>query len=207
MDGRNSISIAVLSNNQDDVELINGTLRDAGLAAHCHWISSPTSLADTLASEQVELLILNCDTYPESIRQVVKQKDRYNPEVPVIAIQESADESAIEAAMRAGAFDLVSMGHKSRLQSVVSRELRALRVERALNSTIQSATEYKRHLKDHMAAVAKSEFGSGEIKLPHTAEALVIDRSDPGAVSGKALSPQAERVSVMEPQDFDVGGP
>ena len=156
MNGSHSISIAVLSANQDDVELINGTLRDAGHAAHCHWIADPNSLADILATERIELLAINCDTYPDKIRQVVKQKDRYNPEVPVIAMQDKADEAAIEAAMRAGACDLVSMSLKSRLQSVVSRELRALRVERALNSTIQSATEYKRHLKDHMATSASS---------------------------------------------------
>jgi diguanylate cyclase (GGDEF)-like protein len=36
----------------------------------------------------------------------------------------------------------------------VSRELRALRVERALNSTIHSATEYKRQLKDYMQTSA-----------------------------------------------------
>ena len=156
MNGRQSISIAVLSENQDDVELINSALRDAGHAAHCHWTVSPTRLADTLAGEMVELLILNCDSYPDSIRQVVKQKDRYNPEVPVIAMQENAEEADIELAMRSGACDLVSMGLKKRLQSVVSRELRALRVERALNSTLQSATEYKRHLKDHMATSASS---------------------------------------------------
>jgi len=156
LNGSQSISIAVLSTNQDDVELINGALRDAGHAAQCHWIADPNSLADILASERVELLAINCDSYPQSIRQVVKQRDRYNPEVPVIAMQDQADETAIEAAMRAGACDLVSMGLKSRLQSVVSRELRALRVERALNSTIQSATEYKRHLKDHMAISASS---------------------------------------------------
>ena len=156
MNGRQSISIAVLSENQDDVELINSALRDAGHAAHCHWTASPTRLADTLAAEMVELLILNCDSYPDSIRQVVKQKDRYNPEVPVIAMQENAAEADIESAMRSGACDLVSIGLRKRLQSVVSRELRALRVERALNSTLQSATEYKKHLKDHMATSASS---------------------------------------------------
>jgi diguanylate cyclase (GGDEF)-like protein len=156
LNGGHSISIAVLSANQDDVELINGALRDAGHAAHCHWIANPKSLADILDSESVELLAINCDSYPDNIRQVVKQKDLYNPEVPVIAMQEQADEAAIEAAMRAGACDLVSIGLKSRLQSVVSRELRALRVERALNSTIHSATEYKRHLKDHMAGSTSS---------------------------------------------------
>ena len=156
MNGSHSISIAVLSAIQDDVELINSTLRDAGLAAHCHWVADAQTLADTLAAESVELIILNCDEFKDSIRQVGKTKDRYNPEVPVIAMQEEASEADIESAMRAGACDLVSLGLKSRLQSVVTRELRALRVERALNSTIQSATEYKRHLKDHMAISASS---------------------------------------------------
>ncbi len=156
MNGRHSISIAVLSQNQDDVERINGALRDAGHAAHCRWAANPNSLSDTLAAEPVELLIINCDRYSDSIRAVVKQKDRYNPEVPIIAMQESASEDDIEAAMRAGACDLVSLGSRSRLQSVVTRELRALRVERALNSTLQSATEYKKQLKDHMASSASS---------------------------------------------------
>ena len=156
MNGRQSISVAVLTTNQDDVQLINSTLRDAGHAAHCHWIANPNTLADTLSAENVELLILNCDRYPDGIRQVVKQKDRYNPELPVIAMQEKAEESDIESSMRAGACDLVSISLKARLQSVVSRELRALRVERALNSTLQSATEYKRQLRDNMDASTSS---------------------------------------------------
>ena len=163
MNGQHSISIAVLTENQDDVALINGTLRDAGHAAHCHWINHPKDLGKTLAAENVELLILNCDKYPDSVRQVIKQKDRYNPEVPVIALEEDADEKSIQKAMKSGACDLVSFGLKDRLQSVVTRELRALRVERALNSTIHSATEYKRQLKDYMqsssSAIALVEEG------------------------------------------------
>jgi len=156
LNGRHSISIAVLTESQDDVEIINSTLRDAGHAAHCHWISTPNKLADTLSAENVELLILNCDSYKDSIQQVIKQKDRYKPEVPVIATQETADEASIQKAMQAGACDLVSISRKTRLQSVVTRELRALRVERALNSTIHSATEYKRQLKDHMDSSSSS---------------------------------------------------
>ncbi len=146
----------MLSEDQDDVEFINRTLRDAGHAAHCHWISTPEKLADTLAAENIELVILNCDRYKDSIRQVIKQKDCFNPEIPVIATQESADEESIQEAMKAGACDLVSTSLKSRLQSIVTRELRALRVERALNSTLQSATEYKRQLKDHMNSSSSS---------------------------------------------------
>ena len=163
MNGHHSISIAILSESQDDVALINSTLRDAGHAAQCHWIKTPRDLSELLADEAVELLILNCDRYPDSIRQVIKQKDRHNPEVPVIALQEKADEQRILEAMNNGACDLVSLGLRDRLQSVVTRELRALRVERALNSTIHSATEYKRQLKDHMqsssSAIALVEEG------------------------------------------------
>ncbi len=152
LNGHQSISIAVLTENQDDVAQINGTLRDAGHAAQCHWIDKPGKLGETFAAENVELLIVNCDRYPDSLRQIVKEKDCFNPEVPVIAVQEEASEKAIESAMRHGACDLVSASRKGRLQSVVSRELRALRVERALNSTIHSATEYKKQLKDYMQA-------------------------------------------------------
>lgn len=150
MNGRHSISIAVLSRNQDDAATVDSTLRDAGHAARCHWIQSPNKLGDALEREPVELIVLNCDHYPDSIREVIRQKDRFDPEVPVIALRQNVDESLIEAAMRDGACDLVSIGLKQRLQSVVGRELRALRVERALNATLHSATEYRRQIKDHM---------------------------------------------------------
>jgi PAS domain-containing protein len=159
-----------LSQNQDDVALINGTLRDGGHAAHCHWIDKPSKLDDTLSAEQVELIIVNCDRYPESVRQIIKQKDRFNPEVPVIALRKEADENTIQEAMRNGACDLVSIGLRNRLQSVVTRELRALRAERALNSTIASASEYKRQIRDYMQS------SSAAIALAH--EGIVIEAND-----------------------------
>ena len=152
LNGNNGISIAVLSENQDDVALVNGTLRDAGHAVHCHWVDHPRKLADTLSAEHVELLIMNCDRFGDSIREVIKRKDFFNPEVPLIALKQTADEKSIQEAMRSGAVDLVSIGLKKRLASVVSRELRALRAERALNSTIQTATEYKKQVRDFMQA-------------------------------------------------------
>jgi diguanylate cyclase (GGDEF)-like protein len=147
---RHSISIAVLSENEDDVALINSTLRDGGLAADCHWVEKPDDIGAVLTDEDVELLILNCDRYSQSARQVIKQKDRHNPEIPVIGLKEQADEAAIQQAMDEGACDLVSLGNKARLKAVVSRELRAMRVERALNSTIFSVSEYKKQLNDYM---------------------------------------------------------
>lgn len=150
MDDRQSISIAVLTRSQDDVELVNRTLRDAGHAAHCHWVANANKLDQTLEAHTIELIIVNRERYPDTIRQVVDQKEAYVPEVPVIAIGSKVDEAHIQDAMKQGACDLVSIGKKTRLQAVVTRELRAFRVEQALNSTISSATEYRRQLHDYM---------------------------------------------------------
>ena len=154
MDRHTSISIAVLSTDQDDVALINGALRDAGHAAHCHWVSRRERLQETLTAEDIELIIVNRDCYADTIRAVSKQKDRFKPEVPIVALQATADEDAIQEAMREGACDLVSKDRRQRLQAVVSRELRALRVERALNSTLQSATEYRKQVQSYMQSAA-----------------------------------------------------
>jgi diguanylate cyclase (GGDEF)-like protein len=170
LNDRHSISIAVLSRDQDDVALVNGTLRNGGHASHCHWIDSSAKLDDTLAAEQIELIIVNCDRYPERIRQIIKQKDCFNPEVPVIALRKQADENTIQEAMRDGACDLVSIGLRNRLQSVVTRELRALRAERALNSTIASASEYKRQIRDYMRSSSEA------IALAH--EGIVTEAND-----------------------------
>ncbi len=150
MTKKHNITIAVLSANQDDTQLVNSSLRDAGHAAHCHWVENPALFDDILGERRIELIILNVNDYPDSIRQVVKQKDVYLPEVPVIVLRDSADEHIILQAMNDGASDLVSIEQRSRLQAVVGRELRAFRVERALNSTLNSATEYRRQLQDYM---------------------------------------------------------
>jgi diguanylate cyclase (GGDEF)-like protein len=170
LNDRHSIYIAVLSRDEDDVALVNSTLRDGGHAAHCHWIDRPDKLDETLAAERVELIIINCDRYPEGIRQVIKRKDRFNPEVPVIALCRSADEASIEEAMRHGACDLVSASLRNRLQSVVSRELRALRAERALNSTIASASEYRRQVRDYIRS------SQAAIAIAH--EGIVVEAND-----------------------------
>ena len=164
---RQSIAIAVLTENQDDVELVNGALRDAGHAAHCHWVGSPNKFDEAMGSERIELVIVNDDRYPDAIRQVVKQKDKFIPEVPLLAVKSEADENTILAAMNDGACDLVSIDNKKRLQVVVDRELRAYRVERALNSTLNSATEYRRQLNDYMENSASA--------IAYVQEGIVIE--------------------------------
>lgn len=167
MNERQGISIAVLTADQDDVEIVNKALRDAGHAAHCHWIRKSDAFDAVLRGEGVEMIILNCDRYPDTIRQVIRQKDAFVPEVPVIAASKAIDESKIDEALQQGAADLVSMRTKSRLQAVVERELRAYRVERALNSTLQSATGYRKQLYHYMQGSSSA--------IAYVSEGIVVE--------------------------------
>ncbi len=150
MNERKTIAIAVLSEREEDVEFVNGTLRDAGHATQCHWVENPAQFDEALDEDGIELIILNDDHYPDAIRQVIKQKDTFFPEVPLLVLKSEVDEDTILQAMNAGACDLVSIENKARLLVVVDRELRAYRVERALHSTLTSATAYRRQLNDYM---------------------------------------------------------
>jgi len=78
---RKTIAIAVLSEREEDVEFVNGTLRDAGHATQCHWVENPAQFDEALDEDGIELIILNDDHYPDAIRQVIKQKDTFFPEV------------------------------------------------------------------------------------------------------------------------------
>lgn len=156
MTERQTIAIAILTQNEEDVELVNRTLRGAGHAAHCHWVESSRRFDETLDREKIELVILNVDSYPDAIHKVIKQKSVFFPEVPLLALRAVVDEDSILEAMSAGACDLVSIENHKRLLVVIDRELRAYRIERALNSTLTSATEYRRQLQEHMAHSASA---------------------------------------------------
>jgi multidomain signaling protein FimX len=141
----------VLTRSQDHVEVINSTLRNAGHAVHCSWIRDLHDLADALGQINAEMLIAVVGNDPAELSTIMHVRDQCAPEVPVIFAGEQVDEDSIARAMLHGARDMVTLAHRQRLQSVVSRELRAFRLERALNSTLTSARESREQLKAFMA--------------------------------------------------------
>ena len=150
MTKNNTRSVAVLTCNQDDVELVNSCISHETYSTSCLWISNPKQFVEALAKETIEIIVLNMDEYESTVRQVVKLKDTFISEVPVIVVSKKADEQSIVKIIKGGANDLVSIKRKARLRVVLNRELRALRVEKALNTTLISATEYHRQLQDYI---------------------------------------------------------
>ena len=58
--------------------------------------------------------------------------------------------------MAAGARDVVSLAHRGRLQAVVERELRARRLQAALDGVLSSATQYKQELRNLMKGATEA---------------------------------------------------
>jgi multidomain signaling protein FimX len=142
---QNAVPLIVLSAARDPVEAINSILRRAGHAVHCTWIPALGDLPDALPQINPELLIVAAGP-KDDLKSVIEVRDQVAPTVPVVSVREAVDEACIAAAMAVGARDVVSLGNPTRLAAVMSRELRAFRLERALTSTLKSAHDARNQL-------------------------------------------------------------
>jgi diguanylate cyclase (GGDEF)-like protein/PAS domain S-box-containing protein len=142
---QNAVPLIVLSSARDPVEAINSTLRRAGHPVHCTWIPALRDLADALTQINPELLI-HVSGGNDDLQSAVNVRDQVTPNVPLIVLADAVDEACIAEAMVLGARDVVSLANAARFQAVMLRELRAFRLERALNTTLKSAHDARRQL-------------------------------------------------------------
>ncbi|MGH8149663.1 MAG: diguanylate cyclase domain-containing protein, partial [Steroidobacteraceae bacterium] len=145
MTEQNAVPLIVLSASRDPAELINGILRRAGHPVHCTWIPALPDLGDALAQINPELLLV-IEHGEYEIATVAAVRDQTAPAVPLIVVADAVDETRMALAMQHGARDLVTLVSPGRLQAVMGRELRAHRLERALDSTLRSARDARRQL-------------------------------------------------------------
>jgi len=161
------VPLIVLSGREDDVELVNRSMRDGGHPVHCHWVAKVDALAEALDNHDPELVCFFPDSLPAAIRDIAKIKQKAGGSVPLVVVSNAAQETDIAEALLAGAQDLVSLGQTERLRSVAERELRAFRLERALNETLSSASQYKKQLKSFMAGSVDA--------IAHVQEGILVD--------------------------------
>ena len=145
MNTQNAVPLIVLSASAEPVETVNAVLRRAGQPAHCTWIPALPDLGDALVQINPELIIVISDIEDIGVK-AGEIRDLVAPEVPLVVVASQLSEAQIGRAMQRGARDAVPLGSLERLQAVLLRELRAFRLERALNNTLQSARDYRRQL-------------------------------------------------------------
>jgi diguanylate cyclase (GGDEF)-like protein/PAS domain S-box-containing protein len=142
---QNAVPLIVVSSARDPVEAINSILRRAGHPVHCTWIASLRDLGEAIGKFNPELLIHVSGAH-EELQSVVTIRDQTSSTVPVVVLADAVDEARIAAAMTVGARDVVTLANPVRLQAVMMRELRAHRLERALNTTLKSAHDARSQL-------------------------------------------------------------
>ena len=145
MTDNSAVPLIVFSPQREPSEFINSLMRKAGEPVHCTWIPAVRDLGEALEQLNPELLV--CAYVSEAdARQAATVRDQLAPHVPMLLVRPQISEGDIAAGMRLGARDVVSLSATERVQAVLSRELRSFRLERALNSTLQSASDYRRQL-------------------------------------------------------------
>jgi multidomain signaling protein FimX len=162
-----AVPMIVMTRSQDHVEAINSALRTAGHPVHCTWLPDARDLADALTQINPEMLIAFIEELGVDLESLMKVKQQSAPGMPVLIVRERVDEAAIAEAMRLGAQDVVTLGNRSRLQSVATRELRAYRLERALSTTLSSAREYREQLQNFLEGSADA--------ITHVQEGIIVD--------------------------------
>ena len=111
------VPLIVLSGREDDVELVNRSLRDGGHPVRCHWVAKVDKLLAALQELGPQLLCFFPDSLPVAVREIAKIKQHVASAVPLIVVSKVAQEADIAEALLAGAQDLVSLGHTDRLRS------------------------------------------------------------------------------------------
>jgi EAL domain-containing protein (putative c-di-GMP-specific phosphodiesterase class I)/GGDEF domain-containing protein len=161
-----AIPVVVLARQQDPVEIINSTLRNAGHPVHCTWVRDLSSLGDALAQSAPQLIFL-CTSDPDETAAALEARQRNATQVPTLLVRDTLTEDDLAEAVRLGAQDVVTLRSRPRLQAVASRELHASRLDRALAGTLASARQYRDQMKAFMT-------GSTDA-IAHVEEGIVVD--------------------------------
>jgi PAS domain S-box-containing protein len=183
-----AVPLIVFSPQREPSEFINSLMRKAGEPVHCTWIPAVRDLGEALEQLNPELLI--CAYVSETdAKQAETVRDQLAPQVPLLLVRPQISENDIAAGMRLGARDVISLSASDRVQSVLARELRSFRLERALNTTLQSASDYRRQL--------QSVLQRSNDAILQVQEGIVVDSNqtwlelfgyaDDGAVVGQPL--------------------
>lgn len=180
------VPVVVIGKSPESAEAINRTLRQGGHPVRCTLISDFNDLAEALEQINPEMIMLFVEESGLRIAQVVDLRNTWAPGVPVLAVADPVSEDVIAQAMREGARDAVSLTHKNRLIAVATRELRAFRLERALNNTLSAASQYRQQLNNFLegSADAIAQVSEGIIVHTNSAWLELFGHEEPDALVG-----------------------
>jgi diguanylate cyclase (GGDEF)-like protein len=184
------VPVIVLSARQDDVEIVNQSLREAGHPVRCAWQADFDDFGAALGAHKPHLIVFFVDTLPVSTADVAKARHQHGSTAPLVVVAKTLDEDAICAALKDGAQDLVSIGQRERLRAVAAREMRTFRLQQAVGRTLAAANEYKAQVKSLMAGSIDA--------MAQVQEGIVVDANPAWAALLKLEPVQAAHGPLMD---------
>ena len=182
------IPLVVLSRQQDPVEIINSTLRNAGHPVHCAWVRDLSDLGDALSKQAPQLIFLVLSDADET-KAALELRRRHATRVPTVLVRDTLSEEDLVRGVELGAQDVVTLSARARLQAVATRELQSSRIDQTLSGTLASARSYRDQMRAFMT-------GSTDA-IAHVQEGIVVDvnpawmelfgHRDPNALLGQPL--------------------
>ncbi len=150
------VPLIIVSQLDDNIAAINGVLREAGHAVHCTRVAEPAALEEAISELNPELVMIFADESDLDLTGLSGTIFRRNPPIPALIVRQQVTERMIADAIAAGARDVVSLTHRGRLQAVVERELRARRLQAALDGVLSSASQYQQELRSLMKGATEA---------------------------------------------------
>ncbi|MGD8574726.1 MAG: EAL domain-containing protein, partial [Gammaproteobacteria bacterium] len=146
----NQLPILVITQTQNNAEMVNSTLRGGGHAVHSTWVANIDDAKKRLAEQPPDLIFCFTKVSGSGLREIVKLKDKTDRNIPVIAVAKEVDGAAIAEAIRQGARDLVDVEDQARLQAVTNRELSVLHQARSLSEAQDTIREFQGRFESFM---------------------------------------------------------
>ena len=84
-----AVPLLVLTGREDDVELVNRSLRDGGHPVRCHWVAKIDALAGALDDYDPQLLCFFPDSLPAPIREIARIKQQSASMVPLVVVSKA----------------------------------------------------------------------------------------------------------------------
>lgn len=163
MSGRAGVRLLVVAAAQDDAELVERHLRNAGQAVRAQWVVTPDDTYEALGQDLPDMVLCADDAPPTGIQPVLEVCRKRAPRVPVIVISNVRNMERVVSMMKGGARDVVSRRNLQHIEMVVRRELQAYRQAQELADVLSRLqdveTRHQTLLQDTKEAVAYVQEG------------------------------------------------
>ena len=168
---KSTIKLLLINESDNEGERLVSLFRNAGRVARAHRIESAEALLSVIENDQWDLIISN-DKYPEfSAEQCLKQLKKTNTDIPVIVLREN--DGDIQAAIDAGAADVISPDNENRLTFAAFRELENLE-HRRQRVLVQSQLEETQQRCDLLLAQSQDA-------IAYVSDGMLISANNPFA--------------------------